>query len=87
MIILFTCENVTKMIILFRNYDVRVVFSLVFMYHPKSCITAICTQMSFHIIKNCGQTVDITKIVASFLNQRPKIHLKTLKNAGETRFV
>jgi len=47
------------MIILFRNYYVRVVFSCVFMYHPKS-------QMSFHKIKNCGQTVDITKILATF---------------------
>ena len=46
----------------------------------KSCITAICTQMSFHKMKNCGQTFDITK-------QRPKNHLKTLKNAGEKIFV
>jgi len=29
-------KNVTKMIILFRNYYVRVVFSCVFMYHPIS---------------------------------------------------
>jgi len=54
------------------------------MYHPKSCITAICTQMSFHKIKNCGQTVDITKILASFLKSAPE---KTSENGGEKRFV
>jgi len=75
------------MIILFRNYYVRVVFSCVFIYHPKSCITAICTQISFHKIKNCGQIVNLTKILTYFLNQRPKKHLKTLKNSGKQRFV
>jgi len=65
------------MIILFRNYYVRVVFSCVFMCHPKSCITAICTQMSFYKIKNCGQTVDITKILASFVRPAPQ---ETSKN-------
>jgi len=59
-------KNVTKMFILFRNYYVRVVFSCVFRYHPESCINAICTPRSFHKIKNCGQAVDITKILASF---------------------
>ena len=75
------------MIILFRNYYVRVVFSCVFIYHPKSCITAICTQMSFHKMKNCGQTVDITNILAAFSKSAPQKHLKTLTNAGEKRFV
>jgi len=70
-------KNVTKIIILFRNYYIRVVFSCVFMYHPKSCIAAICTQMSFHKIKNCGQTVDITKRLASFFKSTPQ---KTSKN-------
>jgi len=64
-------KNVTKMIIIFRNYYVRLVFSFVFMCHPKSCITAICTQMSYHKFKNCGQTFDITKILASFFKSAP----------------
>jgi len=66
------------MIILFRNYYIRVVFSCVFMYHPKLCITAICTQMSFNKIKNCGQTIDIIKILASFFKSTPP--QKNIKN-------
>jgi len=40
--------------------------------------------MSFHKIKNCGQTVDITKILASFFKSAPE---KTSENGGEKRFV
>ena len=75
------------MIVLFSNYYVRVVFSCMFMYHRKSYITAICTQMSFHKIKNCGQTVDITKMLASCFKSAPQKTSKTLNNSGKQRFV